>query len=131
MHGGIIATLLDATMIQSMHNAFGGNPLTCKLDIRYREVVQIDTAMTVTACITSRRGIHCWAHATIMQKDRLCATARGTFKLVESGLLAASRWLRSDFASRIHGLNHGNRLHIAGCFEPPLAGSATGLHQGT
>ena len=84
VHGGILATLLDATMIRCMHKAFGGNPLTCRLDIRYREVLQIDTAMTVTACITSRRGIHCWAHATIMQKDRVCVTARGTFKLVES-----------------------------------------------
>ena len=87
VHGGIIATLFDATMIRCMHSAFGGNPLTCKLDIRYREVVQIDKAITVTACITSRRGTHCWAHATIMQNDRVCVTARGTFKLVESGLL--------------------------------------------
>ena len=84
VHGGIIATLLDATMIQCSHNAFGGNPLTCRLDIRYRDVVTIDTAITVTACITSRRGIHCWAHATIMQNDRVCVTARGTFKLAES-----------------------------------------------
>jgi acyl-coenzyme A thioesterase PaaI-like protein len=84
VHGGIIATLIDATMIRCMHNAFGSNPLTCRLDIRYRETVQIDTAVTVTACITSRRGPHCWAHATITQNNRLCVTARGTFKLVES-----------------------------------------------
>jgi acyl-coenzyme A thioesterase PaaI-like protein len=83
VHGGIIATLLDATMIRCMHSAFGGNPLTCRLEIRYREPVEIDTAVTVTACITSRRGRHCWAHATIVQNDRVCVTARGTFKLVQ------------------------------------------------
>jgi len=84
VHGGILATLLDATMIQCMHNAFGGDPLTSKLDIRWRSIVQIDTPLTVTACITSRRGAHGWAHATIMQNDRVCVTARGTFKLVGS-----------------------------------------------
>ena len=84
VHGGILATLIDATMIRCIHNAFGGNPLTCRLDIRYREVVQVDTAVTVTACVTSRRGIHCWAHATIMQNDRVCVTARGAFKLIEA-----------------------------------------------
>jgi len=84
VHGGILATLIDATMIQCMRSAFGGNPLTCRLDIRYCEVVQIDSEITVTACITSRRGRHCWAHATIMQNAQVCVTARGTFKLVES-----------------------------------------------
>ena len=84
VHGGILATLLDATMIQCMHNAFGGDPLTSKLDIRWRDIIQIDTPITVTACVTLRRGTHGWAHATIMQNDRVCVTARGTFKLVES-----------------------------------------------
>jgi acyl-coenzyme A thioesterase PaaI-like protein len=84
VHGGILATLLDATMIQCLHHAFGGNPLTSKLDIRWRSKAQIDTPLTVTACVTSRRGAHGWAHATIMQNDRVCVTARGTFKLVES-----------------------------------------------
>ena len=84
VHGGILATLLDATMIQCLHHAFGGDPLTSKLDIRWRSIVQIDTPLTVTACVTSRRAARGWAHATIMQKDRVCVTARGTFKLVES-----------------------------------------------
>jgi len=84
VHGGILATLLDATMIQCLHHAFGGDPLTSKLDIRWRSMVQIDAPLTVTACITSRRGAHGWAHATILQNGRVCVTARGTFKLVES-----------------------------------------------
>lgn len=87
VHGGIIATLIDATMIQCLHNAFGSNPLTCRLDIRYRETVAVDSAVTVSACVTSRRGKHCWAHATIMQHGRVCVTARGIFKLVGSELL--------------------------------------------
>jgi|WetSurMetagenome_2_1015567.scaffolds.fasta_scaffold47603_1 acyl-coenzyme A thioesterase PaaI-like protein len=84
VHGGILATLLDATMIQCMHNAFGGDPLTSKLDIRWRNNVQIETPLTVTACVTSRRGAYGWSHATIMQNGRVCVTARGTFKLVRS-----------------------------------------------
>jgi acyl-coenzyme A thioesterase PaaI-like protein len=83
VHGGIVATLLDATMIRCLHHAFGGDPLTSKLDIRWRSGVQIGTPLTVTACVTSRRGGHGWAHATIMQNGRVCVTARGTFTLVE------------------------------------------------
>ena len=84
VHGGILATLLDATMIQCLHHAFGGDPVTSRLDIRWRSIVQIDTPLIVTACITSRRGAHGWAHATIMQNGRVCVTARGTFKLIDS-----------------------------------------------
>jgi acyl-coenzyme A thioesterase PaaI-like protein len=84
VHGGITATLMDATMIRCLYNAFGGNPVTGKLDIRYRELLLIEMAITVTACVTSRRGNLCWAHATITQNDRVCVTARGTFKLEES-----------------------------------------------
>ena len=84
VHGGILATLLDATMIQCLHNAFGGDPMTSKLDIRWRDVVTIDTPLTVSACATSRRGTHGWAHATITQGDRVCVTAHGTFTLVVS-----------------------------------------------
>ncbi|MCX6132330.1 MAG: PaaI family thioesterase [Ignavibacteriales bacterium] len=91
VHGGIIATLLDATMIRCLHSAFGGNPLTCRMDIRYREVVPIYTGITISACVTSRRGTHCWVHATITQNDRLCVTARGTFKLVGSMPARATR----------------------------------------
>ena len=90
VHGGILATLLDATMIQCLHHAFGGDPLTSKLDIRWRSGVQIDTALTVTASVTSRRGAHSWAHATIIQNGQVCVTARGTFRLVESIQMQAS-----------------------------------------
>jgi acyl-coenzyme A thioesterase PaaI-like protein len=84
VHGGILATLLDATMIQCLHNTYGVDPLTSKLDIRWRGIVRTYTPLTVTACITSRRGEHGWAHATIMQGGQVCVTAHGTFRLVES-----------------------------------------------
>jgi acyl-coenzyme A thioesterase PaaI-like protein len=84
VHGGILATILDATMIQCLHHSFGGDPLTSKLDIRWRRRVQIDAPLTVTACVTSRRGVHGWAHATIMQNGQVCVTAHGAFTMVES-----------------------------------------------
>jgi acyl-coenzyme A thioesterase PaaI-like protein len=81
VHGGIIATLLDAAMVQCLHKKFGKNPLTCRLDIRYREVVPTNSTITVNASFKSRRGMHCWAEAIILSKNQTCVSAQGTFKL--------------------------------------------------
>lgn len=81
VHGGIIATLLDAAMVQCLYNKFGDNPLTCRLDIRYREIVPTDSIIVIEASFKSRRGIHCWAEARILNKDQMFVTANGTFKL--------------------------------------------------
>jgi len=82
VHGGIIATLLDAAMVQCLHNKFGKNPLTCRLDIRYREVVPTDSTIIIDAYFRSKRGIYCWAEARILNHDQLCVSAQGTFKLI-------------------------------------------------
>jgi acyl-coenzyme A thioesterase PaaI-like protein len=80
-HGGIIATLLDAAMVHCLHKKFGKNPLTCRLDIRYREVVPTDSSITINASFTSQRGKHCWVEANIISNDQVCVTAKGIFKL--------------------------------------------------
>jgi uncharacterized protein (TIGR00369 family) len=82
VHGGIVATLLDAAMVHCLHKEFGKNPLTCRLDIRYLEVVPTDSSITINASFKSRRGTHCWAEAQILTNDRVCVTAKGTFKLI-------------------------------------------------
>lgn len=81
VHGGIIATLLDAVMVQCLHNKFGKNPLTCRLNIRYREIVPTNSTIVIDASFKSRRGIHCWVEARILNKDQMCVSAQGTFKL--------------------------------------------------
>jgi len=84
VHGGILATVLDATMIQCVHNMFRADPLTSRLDIRWRHEVSTESPIIVSACATSRRGDYVWAHATALQDDRICVTAHGVFKLVPS-----------------------------------------------
>jgi acyl-coenzyme A thioesterase PaaI-like protein len=80
-HGGIIATLIDSAMVHCAHLKFNQDPVTCRLDIRYREVVPIDSSLTVIASLKSRRGKHCWAEARILNDEQVLVTAQGVFKL--------------------------------------------------
>jgi acyl-coenzyme A thioesterase PaaI-like protein len=80
--GGIVATILDTAMVQLLHDLFGGNPMTGKLDIRYCSTTPLHTPLTVNARVTQRRGNTCWAAAEILSGTDCCATARGIFKIL-------------------------------------------------
>jgi acyl-coenzyme A thioesterase PaaI-like protein len=80
-HGGIIATLIDSAMVHCAHLQLNQNPVTCRLDIRYREVVPVDSPITVIASIKLRRGKHCWAEAKILNGAQVLVTAQGVFQL--------------------------------------------------
>jgi acyl-coenzyme A thioesterase PaaI-like protein len=80
-HGGIIATLIDSAMVHCARIQLNQDPVTCRLDIRYREVVPIDSSLTVIASLMSRRGKHCWAEAKILNDERVLVTAQGVFRL--------------------------------------------------
>jgi len=80
-HGGIVATLMDAAMVRCLHNKFGGDPFTCKLEVRYKMNIPPGQPITLTASFQRRRGDVCWATAQILCKGSSCASAEGAFKL--------------------------------------------------
>jgi acyl-coenzyme A thioesterase PaaI-like protein len=82
--GGIVATILDTAMVRLLHDRFGGNPMTGKLDIRYLAATPLHTPLIVTARVTKGRGNAYWAVAEILQGTTCCATARGTFKILHA-----------------------------------------------
>ena len=82
VHGGIVASILDAAMVRCLHGAFGKNPFTCRLDVRYLHEMPTGQRITIGAHVTSHRGAMCWAEAEISLGQVRCAHARGIFKLV-------------------------------------------------
>jgi len=83
VHGGIIATLLDAAMTRCLHHHFRHNPLTCRLDVRYLRPVPIETVITIEASFLRRRNEIYWTESIVYCKGRVLARGLGTFKLNE------------------------------------------------
>jgi acyl-coenzyme A thioesterase PaaI-like protein len=79
--GGIVATILDTAMVRLLHDLFGGNPMTGRLEIRYLTATPLHSSVTVNAHLMNRRGSTCWAEAEVLHGKTCCATARGTFKI--------------------------------------------------
>ncbi len=82
VRGGIVATILDSAMVRLLHDLFGGNPLTGRLDIRYFAPTPLHTTLTVTARVIDRHGKTFRAEAEILQDAARCASARGVSKLI-------------------------------------------------
>lgn len=78
MHGGIIATLLDAAMTHCLfaHNKRG---VTAKLAIRYNRPVLIGADATISAEVASDRGMLVELNSEIHQSGQLCASSKATF----------------------------------------------------
>jgi len=81
VHGGIVATMLDAAMVHTLQEKCGGNPLTCRLEVRYLRAVPPDEILTVNARATGKRGRVILADAELMCSDQCYARARGAFTL--------------------------------------------------
>jgi uncharacterized protein (TIGR00369 family) len=88
MHGGIIATLLDAAMTHCLfaHNTKG---VTAKLEVRYIRPVLIGTDVTISAAVISDRGMLVELEAELRQNGERCASAKSKF-FVEKPLAACS-----------------------------------------
>ena len=82
VHGGIVASILDAAMVRCLHNVFGKDPFTCRLDVRYFRETPIGHRIVVAAHVKSHRRNKCWAEAEILLGQERCAHARGIFKLI-------------------------------------------------
>ncbi|CUH94318.1 hypothetical protein P22_0384 [Propionispora sp. 2/2-37] len=55
LHGGIISTLLDETMVRYLYSK-GLNAVTARLEVRYRQPTPIGQALTISGCIARKRG---------------------------------------------------------------------------
>jgi acyl-coenzyme A thioesterase PaaI-like protein len=81
VHGGILASIADATMINLVHEEFGGRPLTGRLEIRYKASIHVGDEITVEASIVRAKIFIVWAYCRIAVGNRLCAEANATFKI--------------------------------------------------
>ena len=81
VHGGIVATMLDAAMVHTLQQKSGGNPLTCRLEVRYLRAVPSGEILTVNARAIGKRGRVMLANAEIMCSNQCYARAHGAFTL--------------------------------------------------
>jgi acyl-CoA thioesterase FadM len=78
VHGGLVATLLDAAMIHALF-ALGVVARTAELKIRYRNPVCIGSPVAVTAMLTRQCDPLFVLHAELRQGASLCAEADAKF----------------------------------------------------
>jgi uncharacterized protein (TIGR00369 family) len=81
VHGGVIATLLDAAMVHALRGESGGEPLTCRLEVRYLRPVPCGESLTVVAKRAGHRGRVLLAEAELSTSGVCHARARGAFTL--------------------------------------------------
>ena len=88
LHGGVIATLLDAAMTNCLF-AHGRCGLTAELNVRFRHPVVSDTPLRLRACVERSSPPLYVLRAEIQQAGQVRATAIGKF--MEKGHTAAMR----------------------------------------
>ncbi len=73
VHGGVVAAMLDETAGRSIMSEAPGEELvffmTLKLDIKYRQMVPTETALTIVGNLGSKRGRRATAHSEIRLPD--------------------------------------------------------------
>ncbi len=81
VHGGIVATMLDAAMVHSLRGQCGDAPVTCRLEVRYLRAVPPGENITVNARRKGKRGRIVLADAELLCSGVCYARARGAFTL--------------------------------------------------
>ncbi len=81
VHGGILASIADATMVNLVHREFGGQPLTCALEMRYRHSIRIGEEVVAEASVICAKHQMVWAQCLISVTNRICVEARAAFKI--------------------------------------------------
>ena len=79
VHGGIVATILDAAMIQSLRGQREDAPVTCRLEVRYLREVPPGENLSVNAWRKGKRGRILLAEAELLCSGICYARARGAF----------------------------------------------------
>jgi uncharacterized protein (TIGR00369 family) len=83
VHGGIVATMLDAAMVHSLRRQCGDAPVTCRLEVRYLRAVSPGEKITVKARRKGKRGRIVLADAELLCAGLCYARARGAFMISE------------------------------------------------
>ena len=83
VHGGIVATVLDAAMVHSLRGKSNDAPVTCRLEVRYLCAVPPGENITVRACRKGKRGRIMLADAELLSSGVCFARARGAFTISE------------------------------------------------
>jgi acyl-coenzyme A thioesterase PaaI-like protein len=83
VHGGIVATMLDAAMVHSLRLQDNDAPITCRLEIRYLQAVPPETLLSLKARHKGKRGKIVLADAELQDENNCYARARGAFIVSE------------------------------------------------
>jgi acyl-coenzyme A thioesterase PaaI-like protein len=83
VHGGIVATMLDAAMVHSLRLQNNDAPITCRLEVRYLQAVPPDTFLRLEARRKGKRGKIVLADAELRRENNCYARARGAFIVSE------------------------------------------------
>ncbi|PWB74629.1 hypothetical protein C3F09_03720 [candidate division GN15 bacterium] len=81
IHGGILATVADAAMVNLVFRRYGGSPVTGSLNIRYRHPVRANKKIVVIASVRRARLGSVWTVCRIMAGDTLCVDAEAIFRI--------------------------------------------------
>jgi acyl-coenzyme A thioesterase PaaI-like protein len=81
VHGGILASIADSAMVNLAHRLFGGEPKTCRLDLRIKKSIIIDNEIRVEAELSFVKNNFIWALCTISDSTRECVVAKGILKI--------------------------------------------------
>jgi uncharacterized protein (TIGR00369 family) len=81
VHGGIVATMLDAAMVHSLREQSGDTPVTCRLEVRYLRAVPAGEIMTANARRAGKRGRMMLADAELVCSGIYLARAHGPLTL--------------------------------------------------
>ena len=81
VHGGIISTLLDATMVLCLHEKFLLSPFTCKLEVHFVKSLPTGKRITIEAVAQRRIRNMCWAKGVIKCDEDIYAEGQGIFRL--------------------------------------------------
>ncbi len=83
VHGGIVATMLDAAMVHTLRRQREAAPVTCRLEVRYLRAVPPGATLTVTARAKGKRGRILLADAELLYDGVCYARAHGAFTASE------------------------------------------------
>jgi len=78
LHGGVIATLLDAAMAHCLHS-LGVDAVTARLSVNYRQPVKVDRTALVRAHLVANDAPLYRVDSVLVQEGEVRASACGTF----------------------------------------------------
>jgi len=86
MHGGIVSTLIDEAMGWAVYHARQWGA-TARLNIRYRQPVDLDQTLRIEAWVVKERGRLMELRAEVLsERGRLLAEGDGVFMKLEAPL---------------------------------------------